>query len=827
MRVRHIIAAVFLFAGLISAQQISLTTNNCDSLQFLPITPEQRDAICERIRFGGGFESVYELLELGVFTPKEFEALKPLVKIGKPFAVQSSLERIDSLYFRIGEWLTGESISDELIDEWLNAIRERPVLSELDYRDLVSLQNLDPPDAVALLRHRYNIGNVKDRRQLRSVKGLSARGYVSVRSYIGYGDPKPISWFTGGYVQARFGGDAGESKPYSSLKISIDNGPISEGIRFGRNEGEQIENGEWANPLSYPDAKFYVGLTRYNFGPVRIRHFVIGDYSAAFGEGITFNSGDYYSPRRTGTGFDVRKLGIYPDLSASQTYALRGAALELKCSVFEPTIFFSSRSKEAILQVDTTDFSVDTTIVQDTIFTVDTVFYADTSSFAELITGLSDWDSKVEETIWGGDITASPFLNLRLGITGYMAKYNLPWNPYPGAIIAPKHLPGGDNPKVTDLDAELLYATYRQDFRSAIGVHGLWTIGNLALSGEYSEIVRDSNITLDWHNDGSIDTLRGDKTSPLPFGDDPFGFVAKAQLITNRLSALALYRHYDLGFDNPYNRGFSEYARYKGSLIEDDYRLTNPDFVALAEENPRPMAEDGLYLELYGRPFRQLATTLQFDAFKRLSDMADYRRIVLKANWYLNNNLTFRLWRKWQGRSAQNALTPTSFTVDEIRLTAETRLSGYSRLGFTVIHSYLGNPPRPQYSGPADPFGESPYVGSVIDPSDGVMLSADINATEHLNISGQAIVYRGWLWNFEDNEFAELESATDAFRWWIAVSDRMVQNLSATVKLTVDTPSTASNIDIRDTYGDPENEIEGSRVFETKASWRIQLDYFF
>jgi len=826
LRIKILILISLIVATLFSTQ-VDLVFGTCEDLENLPISQEQRDAICNRMRFGGGFQSVFDLLELGVFTTEEFAQLKPLVSIGKVTQEQSALQRIDSLYFRIGDWIGGESVDDEVVDEWIDAIRERPVISELGYRDLVSLQNVDPTDAIALLQHRTDVGTIKDRRQLRSINGLSARGYVSVRSYIGYGEPRPINWLTGGYAQARFGGESGENEPYSTMKVRLDNGPLSEGIRFSRNDGDTLKNDEWANPMSYPDLKFFVGLSRHQVGPVWIRRIVLGDYSAGFGEGVTFESGDYFTSRRSGIGFDSRRLGVFPDLSASQTYAMRGAAFELGIGPLEPTFFISHREKDAILLVDTTEFSIDTIVVEDTIFAIDTNLVADTSAFADLVSGISNWEQKVKETVIGGDLTVSPLLNLRLGITGYRANYNIPWDLQPGAIIDPEYVFGGDSPKTTDVDAELFNATYRQDFRSAIGVHGLWTIGNLALSAEYSEVVRDSNITLNWHASGVIDTIIGDKTSPLPIGDDPYGIVAKAQLVTNRVNIVGLYRHYDLGFDNPYNRGFSEYARYKGSLVEDYYRLSDESLVALAEENPRPMAEDGYYLEVYARPFRQLATTVEYDAFRRLSDMADYRRIVLKANYYPNSNLSFRLWRKWQGRGEHNSLAPTSFTVDEIRLTGETRLSGYSRLGFTVIHSYLGNPPRPRFYEFADPLTDDyPTEGGVMDISDGLMLNTEINASDHLNVSGQAIVYKGWLWNFEDNEFAELESVTDAFRWWVAVKDRLVNNLSVTFKLTMDTPLTTSNLDARSSY-DSESVIEGSRVHETRAWWRVQLDYFF
>jgi len=780
---------------------VDISGDDCSVLDGLPITEAQREAVCTKMRFGGGFASVFELYQLGVFTPEEFERLKPLVSIGAETAESASMDRIDSLYFRIADWLAGESVSDDAVDAWVDAIRTQPTLMELDFRDLVSFQNVSATDAIALLRHRRDVGEIKDRRQLRSVEGLSSRGYVSVRSYIGYGQPKPIDWLTGGFAQARFSGTSDQALPMSQMKIRLNNGPISEGIRFGRSEGEAISHGNWANPLDYPDFKFYGGLTRYGLGPVKVRNFVIGDYSAAFGEGVTFSSGDYFVPRRSGTGFDVRQLGVSPDLSSSQAYALRGTALELKWKSLEPTVLVSSRNKDAILNED--------------------------GSFAELLAGAKNWQNQVHETVFAGDLTYSPLLNLRVGLTGYRANYDKQWNPYPGSIIAPEHLPGGSKPKVDERDAELFNMTYGQDFRSAIGLHGLWAIGNLALSAEFSEIVREDALELRWATSGAVDTVAIEKTSFLPIGDDPYGFVAKAHFTANRVSALALYRRYSLDFDNPYNRGFAEYSRYKGSLVEDYYRLTDSSLVTLAEQNPRPMAEEGLYLELYGKPFRRLDGTVEFDAFTRLSDQTDYRRIVLKANWRPNNNMTFRLWRKWQGRSLENSLTPTAFTVDEIRLSADARLANYSSLGFTVVHSFLGSPSRPQYYGNPDPLGDDMLLGGVVDISEGLMLNYDINLSERLAVTGQAVVYRGWLWNFEDNEFSELDSPIDALHWWVALRNRLVENLSLTFKTALDVPLEATNVDFRSGFGDREGEIEGTRLKETTASWRVQMDYFF
>ena len=54
---------------------------------------------------------------------------------------------------------------------------------------------------------------------------------------------------------------------------------------------------------------------------------------------------------------------------------------------------------------------------------------------------------------------------------------------------------------------------------------------------------------------------------------------------------------YDLGFDNPYQKSFSEYQRYKSSIFEDEWWLEDPIYTYLYKFNPQPQAEKGTYIE--------------------------------------------------------------------------------------------------------------------------------------------------------------------------------------------------------------------------------------
>ena len=56
----------------------------------------------------------------------------------------------------------------------------------------------------------------------------------------------------------------------------------------------------------------------------------------------------------------------------------------------------------------------------------------------------------------------------------------------------------------------------------------------------------------------------------------PDAIVLSAYAQFSNLSILALYRNYDLEFDNPYQRSFSNYQRYKTTIFEDTYWLDDP-----------------------------------------------------------------------------------------------------------------------------------------------------------------------------------------------------------------------------------------------------------
>ena len=113
-----------------------------------------------------------------------------------------------------------------------------------------------------------------------------------------------------------------------------------------------------------------------------------------------------------------------------------------------------------------------------------------------------------------------------------------------------------------------------------------------------------------------------------------------------------LYRNYDLEYDNPYQRSFSNYSRYKTTIFEDTYWLEDPAFGFLYSGNPQPQSEEGFYISSRYQVSRSLITTLNWDSWNRKADNSKYYRIVSTFNWRPVFNYRFKLRQKWQARGA-------------------------------------------------------------------------------------------------------------------------------------------------------------------------------
>ena len=179
---------------------------------------------------------------------------------------------------------------------------------------------------------------------------------------------------------------------------------------------------------------------------------------------------------------------------------------------------------------------------------------------------------------------------------------------------------------------------------------------------------------------------------------------------------LVLYRDYDLDFDNPYQRSFAEYRRYKSTIFEDPYWLEDPIYYNLYSSNPQPQAEKGYYVESRYQFHEDLVGGIQWDSWIRKADEAQYFRIVGKLEWrpVFNYRIYFRY--KWQSRGSFDIAHPSPYFTKEARIRFKLRLSNYNNMEMLYSWNYTTFSPRPRLTGSPNLFDQDMNVGDVGSP---------------------------------------------------------------------------------------------------------------
>ena len=155
-----------------------------------------------------------------------------------------------------------------------------------------------------------------------------------------------------------------------------------------------------------------------------------------------------------------------------------------------------------------------------------------------------------------------------------------------------------------------------------------------------------------------------------------------------------MYRNYDLDYDNPYQRSFSNYARYKTTIYEDIYYLQDDAYGFLYSGSSQPQAEKGFYYSLRYQLSRSLIATVEHDIWERVADRAKYNRLVARMEFRPVFQYRVRLRQKWQSRYNENFFTSNVYRSYETILTNEFRLSRFNKLFFDLIYSYTEFSPR-------------------------------------------------------------------------------------------------------------------------------------
>jgi DNA uptake protein ComE-like DNA-binding protein len=830
---------------------VLLNTATLQEIQSLPISPDLAKKIWDYVYYQGPFKSVYELRQIPGMDQVTFDRLKPLVQINPPVTLDTRAERVRDAYDRLEELASEEGASSSLAEEWIERMVDPLNVNTATLDELESLENVSPIDALAIWRQVREQGNLQSARDLRSVPGLSSWGYSNARRYLGYEETTPHMELHGRYqflsYDTPYFSDedeiirweaVGNPRPDLTHKLQLSIGRHwSGGIQYHRNFGEgsyyfQDEG------IRIPEMKGFVSARNIEYKGVTLNRVVLGNYRVSFGQGLVVDNTDIWSPRFTGYGWNPRLHGIAPDLSRSQECAFRGIALEASWKNLRGVGFFSSDRKDAILNPDgsinrlvTLVPRIDYDIYPERWATLngDTVFVPSFEGDQSML-------DAVREVALGGQLRYGIMPGIHVGVQALEVMYDRPLHPTLGEPYWVHALTEGNRDTLiavyplmdpTELDeiadspqnSEAL-SEYSSDAESGLwenarsarriyGVEAAATFANVALQGEVAQMNTDGIAKLTIH--------------------DPIAAVVSGYLQYNTMNLLVLYRHYDVAFDNPYNRGFANYRRYKGATFEDSYYLRDETFGSLFVNNASPQAEDGIFVSSRFQVARPLVLGLELDNWTRLGDGIDYYRWVVKTTYRPIWPLQIYLRQRFQARGHLTIFPTTGYDGIESRLEVRFNLSLRDRLDMLYTTSTTRWPPRPRLSGDVYPDGMFPINGNEGTRSEAVGATMTHHVSDRLSFKAFGGIYHGFLWTFEDTDFTVVDG--DGFRWWFAVDMRPSTGVALSAKVTSDNQLPITYVSARN-QNDPVEPTSGyiytaDNVRNRTMTYRLQLLYFF
>jgi DNA uptake protein ComE-like DNA-binding protein len=844
-----------------TGNRLDLNRASQEEILQLPIAPELARAIYDFRTFRSLFGSVYDLLAVPGMTSATFAEIRDLVTVAPRFVVVQDAqedERMEAAYDEVQRLLAQEGVSEGLVDEYLDLLRQPRNVNNMDYFDLVTIQNVSPIDAVAILKARRE-KPFETTQELRRTDGLSYWGYRNLRDFVRFDDGAAKNrWKVAGDFQARvydtpytlddsdilrdqlagasdvviknsgdlyndqvnslwgrLGMDAAKPTLTNKLRLRMGN-DIKIGVLTNRNLGEEHFD---------ETLKWFAGVENQKLGPVTINGAYLGNFRVAFGHGLVMDNTDFFASRRTGMGYNIRPEGIRGDISRSDESALKGGAVEATLGPVRGTLFYSNDNKDAILNPDHSFNRMITMVPR-----VENDVLEDIQDFVTSPkTAFLPMRDVMKEKIWGGNLKYNFWPGTYVGLTALEMKYRNRafsdstgqldrFNPLATTLII--------NPALIELRDSDVSSAYNNtklgNFRDIVGAEAGAVYQNVSFQGEYAKLANSKK----------------DSYLSRALANGPEAWIGSAYFQYENLNFLALYRDYDLGYDNPYNRAFSETNRYDGTLLGDEYRLWNPLFSYLGEGDPQSKAEKGWFFTTRYQINRAFTINyVEYDRYRRKTDNAQMQRLTASLEYRPIFPVRIRVRQRYSDRDGVAKEDVRDFRGWDTRFEFRFFLSQYDRLDFLYSTTNVLFGPRPRLSGSDDGVPASSYtdpsttLGTRAIPGQAFQSKFTHNFNPGLSVTWSSEIYDQFLWNFEDNEFLAFDGT--AYRNWFLVRSRISNALSWRLKYTVDSQLPVTYLDIRN-YGNPTTSPvfsaesgANSNCKDATNSFRFQLDYTF
>jgi hypothetical protein len=816
---KKILFLILLSLSFSQTKKLALNSATLDELYDLPISPQLAESLYDYVVYQGPVTNIYDLTVLPEMTSETLKILKEYTSTNEVKAVGTN--RFQEFSRKVESFTSTEGVNEGLVEMWLDRLAEPVNINEATYDDLIALQNVSPVDAVAVLK-RIDESSIDYPRALRGALGLSYWGYRNMRDFFTYEEVNTKKsnhfWYNTTYKSIpstnSFDDEVGTTTPLSNHPGDIQHKILFSygnhwklGMIYHRQLGE-ANRSTTIGSLTVPELKISVSANNLSLGHISFDRIIFGNYAVTMGQGVVFESVDFFAPRRSGYGWSRRVVGVFPDVSRSYEYALKGFAAQAQMGKLQAIGFLSRNFRDAIINPLDGSFS-----------SLITLYPRTNIGFnGELAEPMLN---TLEEVTYGVHLRYFQDHDFILGFSAYESLYDRELDSQiQRTIIATdsewRFLQSIGNTADTEIAA--MYASSgkspfwseAKSFRRVYGIDFTKVIYNIAFQGEIGVLDKDGDLTT--------------------FKDDPRAMFFSSYLQFNNLNFLVLYRDYDLEYDNPYQRSFSNYQRYKGTIFEDTFYLEDPIYGFLYTGAAQPQAERGVFLSSRYQFNRQAVLTTDFDTWTRVADNARYYRSVVRLQYRPTFNFRINIRQKWQQRGAHNSYDPSAFYSRESIVRAQLRLSRYNQLELYYGRSIVDFTSRRRLSIDHESGGEElALVGNKNATGQSLGFRVIHNFENDSKISFRTLFYRGFVWSFEETDFRVFDSLTDAMRWYVAYSSRLGQNWMLRIKWTNDLSSPVTNY-----YYTPEESSDRQRKqwntimgIQETADLRVQIDYTF
>lgn len=838
------------------AKKVDLNTATYDQILELPITEAQAKSICEYRTYISFFESVYDLKDVAGIDQETINRLKPLIRISHYSNQDEAAERREEIYYLIQRLGSNEGTQEGLGDIWEDYLMTPQNINKLHYSEILNLPNTSPLDVAAVLRRRAEGDTLSSFRDLRQTPGISYYGASNIKHYVYYNKPQEnrlyfdyqfkfnnsvyeeaaLEMYTNGMVRdADNPDDFPRDKANSFLgqldvseqdaafmnKLRIRYGNMLKfGLIYNSNKGETTPS-ESSPADVIEDGKYFVSYENEIITNNNLK-VIAGNYRATFGEGLVMENTDYYSSRKTGYGFSKRITGVIGDVSRTQEYALKGAAIQWSNDSFSATAFTSYDKKDAVIWDSNFNGEIDSEDAAFSYITMSSRFDNNDLEAAEYFFNTNEYNTSqidiaprldaVTETLYGTHLDYTPLVGTHLGFTGYTANYSR-------EFLVPDEAGLGEllfynldefDKKWKSPDAEI-NAMYSGDERTVLGFDWRTVLSNTSFQGEYAEMNVDGE--------------------SLKIGDDPSALLLSTYTQFDNLYIIGIFRDYDIDFDNPYARGFSEHEKYDDTVFDKyGYVLDNVLLSDLYINSAQAAAEKGIYLETRYRFSTKFTLNRTYlDIFERKSDRR--KTVRFQGDLYYQPIFPLRVQfkQKYQANRYDDDADRSASYTSETTVGIRANLSNRDQLGFSIMYAQTDVPPYPYLSNDPTPDGSDNSVAALTAmKANALFVDYTHNLNKNIKLQGSVVYWsseEGSIWDWEDMEIDFM--GENGVKYWFALQNRISDNLFLSIKVKVKHYKTRE-YEWRAWWNEPvEEDGYFARVDKKENTLRLQLDWKF